>query len=218
VRIHMCIQSGGDAPNIVPAYARSWYYVRGKDRPQVEETVTRLAAAARGAAMATGTRVKATRLTGVYNRLENDTISDVALANFQLFGPPRATKEDLRLARRAGIRKPVFDAAIDATVDTQTLGSTEEDNVSWLAPLTSFHVACVAKGATFHHRELTAQMTLPFAHRGMLRAAEIFAGSAIDLGTDRGLLKKARAEFTRRLAGRRYDPLIPKGRKPPRAR
>lgn len=218
VRIHMCIQSGGDAPNVVPAYARSWYYVRGKDRPQVDLAVTRLVAAARGAAMATGTRVKITRLAGVYDRLESDTASDLALANFQLFGPPRATKEDLRLARRAGIKKPAFDATIATTVEAQTRGSTDEDNVSWLAPLAAFHVACLAKGTTGHHREYAAQMTLPFAHRGMLRAAEIFAGSALDLCTDRALLKKARAEFTKRLAGRRYDPLIPKSQKPPKAR
>jgi aminobenzoyl-glutamate utilization protein B len=218
MKIHMCIQAGGDAPNVVPAYARSWYYVRGKDRPQVDEAVKRLVAAARGAAMATDTRVKVTRLAGLYDRLENDALSDLVLVNFQLFGPPRATEEDLRLARRAGIKKPAFDAAVSTTIDPQTRGSTDEDNVSWLAPLTAFHLACLSKGTTGHHREYAAQMALPFAHRGMLRAAEIFAASTLDLCADRAILRRVRAEFTKRRAGRRYDPLVPKGQKPPRAR
>ena len=54
VRIHMCILDGGDAPNVVPAYAKAWYYVRATDREQVEDVTERLKACARGAAMATG--------------------------------------------------------------------------------------------------------------------------------------------------------------------
>ena len=53
VRIHMCIRDGGGAPNVVPGYAKSWYYVRAKDREQVDDVRGRLAACAKGAAMAT---------------------------------------------------------------------------------------------------------------------------------------------------------------------
>ena len=218
MKLHMCIQSGGDAPNVVPAYARSWYYLRGQSRAQVSDAFRRLAAAARGAAMATGTRVKITRLAGIYERLENDTLADAVLANFQLFGPPRTTKEDLRLARGAGIAKPAFTTTVATTVDPQTRGSTDEDNVSWLAPLTAVHVVCLSRGTTSHHRQYAAQMVLPLAHRGMLRAAEVLAASTLDLCANYDLLRRVRAEFTKRLAGRRYDPLIPKGQKPPKAR
>jgi aminobenzoyl-glutamate utilization protein B len=215
VRIHMCILDGGDAPNVVPGYAKCWYYVRGKDRDEVDDVRKRLVAAARGAAMATGTRVTATRLAGIHERLENDAMADMLLANVQLFKPPRATKDDIRRARRAGISKPEFDATVSTKVDAQGRGSTDEDSVSHLAPLGAFHLACLAKETTGHHREYAAQMTLPFAHRGMLRAAEIFAGAAIDLCTRKPLLQKAKAEFRNRRGGKKYDPLVPKRQKPP---
>jgi aminobenzoyl-glutamate utilization protein B len=35
-RIHYVIEEGGGAPNVVPAYARSWYYIRAPERSQVE--------------------------------------------------------------------------------------------------------------------------------------------------------------------------------------
>jgi len=34
-RIHYVIEKGGDQPNIVPPYARSWYYVRAPERDQM---------------------------------------------------------------------------------------------------------------------------------------------------------------------------------------
>jgi len=35
-RIHYVIPDGGDAPNVVPEYAKVWYYVRGVDRKSVQ--------------------------------------------------------------------------------------------------------------------------------------------------------------------------------------
>ena len=63
VRIHCVIRGGGDAPNVVPAYAKVWYYVR-----------ERLTDCARGAALATGTEMKWHRIAAVYHRLPNDTM------------------------------------------------------------------------------------------------------------------------------------------------
>ena len=42
VRIHCVIRDGGYAPNVVPAYTKVWYYVRGKDRAEVDEGRARL--------------------------------------------------------------------------------------------------------------------------------------------------------------------------------
>jgi len=215
VRIHMCIRSGGDAPNVVPGYAKSWYYVRGKDRAQVDEVRERLAAAARGAAMATGTHVRVRRLSGIYNRLENDALSDALLENFRLFGPPRVTTEDSRRLRKLGVRKPEHTRELSTEPGEQSRGSTDEDNVSWLAPLSSVWVTCTSKHATGHHRNYTAEVKLPFAHRGMLRAAEIMAATALDLCADAALLKKVKAEFHKRRGRFTYDPLVPKRQKPP---
>jgi len=214
VRIHMCILNGGEAPNVVPAYAKVWYYVRGKDRKQVDEVRQRLIACAKGAAQATGTKMKVKRLTGVYSRLENDVMAAQIQANFRLFGTPRVTEADKRKVKRL-IKKAGFNTGLSKKKNSQGRGSSDEDSVSWLAPFGRINVACVAKGTTGHHRDYSAQVKLPFAHRGMLKAAEIMAGCMVDLATNRKLLDKARAEFKKRTKKFKYDPLIPKRQKPP---
>ncbi len=56
-RIHYVITSGGSAPNVVPDFAEVFYYVRHSDADEVRALWPRLEAAARGAAMGTGTEV-----------------------------------------------------------------------------------------------------------------------------------------------------------------
>lgn len=214
-RIHMCIRDGGDAPNVVPAYAKCWYYVRGKNRAEVDDLRGRLAACARGAAMATGTRVKVTRLTGCYSRLESDTIAETLKGNYELFGVPRVTAADARSVRRLGVREPEFHTEMEPGVGGHGSGSSDEDSVSWLAPFGHVGVACVAKNVTGHHRSYAAQVKLPLAHRGVLRAAEILAATAVELCTDATLRREAAAEFRKRRGRFRYDPLVPKRQKPP---
>ena len=218
VRLHMCIQEGGEAPNVVPAYAKAWYYVRGKDRAQVDEVRKRLIACARGAATATQTRVKVTRLTGGYSRLQNEPIAKAIERNLKLMGPPAVTASDKRRVRRLG-KKGIFDEKIDNKADKQGRGSSDEDNVSWLTPFCGLAVACVSKeGVTGHHRDYAAQVKLPFAHRGMLRAAEVLAATAFDLCTEPDLLAEAKKAFRKAARGFTYDPLIPKRQKPPTVR
>jgi aminobenzoyl-glutamate utilization protein B len=211
VRIHMCVLNGGDAPNVVPGFARSWYYVRGRDREQVDAVRKRLEACARGAAMASGTKVRIKRLTGGYSRLENDTLAELVGRNLETFGAPTATAADKR--RLKG--KRTFASGLRREPDEQGRASTDDDSVSWLAPFGRFELTCVADDTPAHHRDYAAQTMLPFAHRAMLRAAEVFAGTALDLLSDRALLRKAKAEFRKRTRGFTYDPLVPKRQKPP---
>jgi len=214
VRLHAVIRDGGDAPNVVPACARIWYFVRGKDREQVDEVRERLTACAQGAAQATDTEMQWRRLTAVYSRLPNDALCATVRRNLELFGPPRPTRADRERVRKMKLEGE-FSAAIDAGNGSQGRGSSDEDNVSWLAPLGRFQVACFAKNTPGHHRDLAAQTVLPFAERGMLQAAKVFAGAALDLCLNADLMRKVRAEFRRRTRGFAYDPLIPKRQKVP---
>ena len=56
-RIHYVITDGGKAPNVVPDFAEVFYYVRHSDADEVRALWPRLEAAAKGAAMGTGTEV-----------------------------------------------------------------------------------------------------------------------------------------------------------------
>ena len=37
VGIHYVTEEGGGQPNVVPGYARTWYYIRAPERDQVDE-------------------------------------------------------------------------------------------------------------------------------------------------------------------------------------
>jgi aminobenzoyl-glutamate utilization protein B len=214
VRIHCVIRDGGDAPNVVPAYAKVWYYVRGKDRKQVDELRERLTKCAEGAAIATETTMKTHRISAVYPRLPNDVMCEAVRVNLELFGPPRASKKD---RERVGALdyQGEFDGKIKKGMGSQGRGSTDEDNVSWLSPLGRFQMVCYTQGTPGHHRDITAQAVMPFADRGILQTAKVFAGSAIDLILNKKVLQEARAEFKKRTKGFTYDPLIPKRQKVP---
>lgn len=214
VRIHSVIRDGGDAPNVVPAYAKVWYYVRGKDREQVNKVRKRLTKCAKGAAMATETTMKWHRITAVYPRLPNDVMCETVRQNLELFGPPRASKKDKERVKGLGY-KGEFDGKIKKGKGSQGRGSSDEDNVSWLAPMGRFQMVCYTKGTPGHHRDMTAQAIMPYAERAVLQTAKVFAGSAIDLILDKKVLQAARAEFVKGTKEFEYDPLIPKRQKVP---
>jgi len=209
VRIHCVIRNGGDAPNVVPGYAKVWYYVRGKDRREVDEVRERLNDCARGAALATGTSVKWQRITAVYPRLPNDAMCEAVRKNLYLFGTPTVTKKDRDLVKELGYEGD-FDTEIAAGSGEQMRGSTDEDNVSWLAPMGRFQMVCYTQGTPAHHRDMSAQAVMPFAERSLLQTAKVFAGSAVDLCQDDKLIKTVRSEFRKRAKGFTYDPLVPK--------
>jgi amidohydrolase len=57
VRIHGIITHGGDAPNIIPEYAKARFYIRAATRTGLNEVTQRVKAVAEGAALATGAKL-----------------------------------------------------------------------------------------------------------------------------------------------------------------
>ncbi len=214
VRMHCVIRNGGDAPNVVPAYAKVWYYVRGKDREEVDEVRERLNDCARGSALATGTEVKWQRITAVYPRLPSDAMCEAVRKNLELFGAPRVGKKDRERVKELGYAGE-FDTTITPGSGEQMRGSTDEDNVSWLAPMGRFQMVCYTQGTPAHHRDMSAQAVMPFAERSLMQTAKVFAATAIDLCQNKKLMQAARAEFRRRSRGFTYDPLIAKRQQVP---
>ncbi|MDC3411955.1 M20 family metallopeptidase [Aquibacillus sp. 3ASR75-11] len=62
VRIHGIILDGGDAPNIVPEYARARFFIRAKSRSACDEITAKVNDIAEGSALMTGATVKITRI------------------------------------------------------------------------------------------------------------------------------------------------------------
>jgi len=203
VRMHSVIPNGGSAPNVVPDKAEIWYYVRGRDRKQVDELIDWVVACAKGAAMATQTRVRTLFHDSVTQRIPNRALTEMMDAVLRRCGPPRFTPSEARTAAKILPGKK-YNSRIDRISTEQGKGSSDEDNVSWFAPLGRICVACVPTDTIGHHRQYAAAVRIPGAHRGMLKAAEYLAAGTMELVLNRSLLARAAAEFKEKMKGKRY--------------
>lgn len=98
-RIHYVIPSGGEAPNVVPEYAKVWYYVRDTSRANVDKFYNRILKIAQGAALATDTEHKITLITGDHHYNLNEPLIQAVDKNLKLVGPPTFTEEEQKWAR-----------------------------------------------------------------------------------------------------------------------
>ena len=82
-RIHYVTELGGGQPNVVPAYARVWYYVRAPEREQLEPIYNWVLQIADGADKMARTTHKIEFLTGCYNELKSKMLADLIVANMR---------------------------------------------------------------------------------------------------------------------------------------
>lgn len=208
IRIHSVIQDGGNFPNVVPEFARSWYYVRGKDREQVDEITRRVKLCAKGASISTETEYKMDKVTAVYNLLPNDKLAENLLTNFKKVGVPQPDKGKKELYKKQGI-KPEFKNELDTEIQTEPgKGSSDEANVSWITPYGRINAACMPDEVPGHHRDATFCNKQPFAYKGMVNAGKVLAASAYDLFEQPELLQEVIDEFKKKTKDFTYDPLI----------
>ncbi len=238
-RIHYIIEKGGDQPNIVPSYARSWYYVRAPERDQVEFIYDWILDIAKGAAMMTKTGVKVELLEGVYNYIPNRTIAELIVKNMREIGLPKYSQEDLKfaeeiaktidpemkLAQLKKSKRPGWERLVDKLIDDEipdpwgegetSHGSTDVADVSWLAPTVEFGTASGVLGTPGHSWQDVAESGVGLGHESLIFAAKVMAATAIDLLTKEDVLKKAKEEHRRRIGNKKYRSPIPPDHKPP---
>ena len=236
-RIHYVIEAGGGQPNVVPDYARSWYYVRAPEIDQVDSIYRRVEKIAEGAALMTETELRVEMDRGSYNKIPSRTLSELVVANMREVGAPRYTEEELRFAAEIaksfskedkidGLKKSkmpgweryvdvdlvsdIFDAWDDGEVSP---GSTDVSHVSWITPTMEFGTACNVLGAPGHSWQFVACSGSSIGHKSLIFAAKTMASSILDLMTGPEILVRVREEHRRRLEGKRYEP--DRERRPP---
>jgi amidohydrolase len=117
VRIHGIITDGGDAPNIVPDYAKARFFIRAATRKGCDEVTQKVRNIAQGAASATGASYKVTAFQNqVDNLLTNKVFDEVFVESANLLG-----------------------LEID-TEDVKGLGSTDAGNISQVVPTIHPHI------------------------------------------------------------------------------
>ena len=239
-RIHCVVTHGGEAPNIVPAFAQSWYYVRAPKRPQVQTIYERVLNVARGAALMTDTTLEVELVAACHDFLPNDAVQQVLLSNMKRVGAPVFSEDDVSFARalQATLPPAAADDALQALgrardevgdplcirvlddVGTLRKGtvqpvSTDVGDVSYIAPTAQLTACCMPLGVPLHSWQAVASCGSGIGFTAMLFAAKALALTALDLFGDPAILSEARREFDRATGGKPYSCPIPPGLKAP---
>lgn len=200
-RIHYVITEGGAAPNVIPDFAEVFYYVRHSGADEVRALWTRLEAAAKGAAMGTGTEVDWEIIHGNNPLLVNETLARVMDAKLRSLGGIEYTDEERAWAETISESfgenaVPLEEAGRVQPYDkTLGYGSTDVGDVSWATPTVGVRTATWVPGTSAHSWQAVAASGHSIGHKGAQHAAKAMTLMAVELFTNPQLREAARDEF-----------------------
>ncbi|MEW4288309.1 M20 family metallopeptidase [Rossellomorea marisflavi] len=175
VRIHGIITHGGDAPNIVPEYAKARFFIRAATRKTCSEVTARVKAIAEGSALATGAKLN---VIAFQNEVDNLVLNRTYDAVF---------KEELeRLGEYV------------STEERNGLGSTDAGNISQVVPTIHPYIQIGPESLVAHTDEFREAAKSPKGDEALILGAKGLALTALRLVTDRDVLAEIKEEFTRR--------------------
>jgi aminobenzoyl-glutamate utilization protein B len=221
-RIHYVISDGGGAPNVVPAEAAVWYYVRDLERKGVEATYARVLKCAEGAAIATETTFDVELTTGVHSYLLNRAMTELLDRNLRAAGAPEWSDAEQAFAKKLqqatdkpqkGLHVGILD--LPAEPMPAKGGSTDAAEVSRLVPTGKLRVASAPIDTPWHAWPVVACAGTSIGHKCVRTAARALAGAALELFVSPDVVAAARAEFAQKTEGSPYRSPIPLNQKPP---
>ena len=172
-RVHGVITKGGEQANIIPEYTSAEFYLRSISVDYCWELLRRFAAAAEGAATATGCRVSVTHDPIVHEPLKaNGTMAGLFAQNLELIDFPEDPDDG-----QAGY------------------GSTDCGNVSQRLPTIHPYIRISPDGVPGHSREFAQWARSPIARAGMVAGAKALALTAMDLLASPEALANAKCDF-----------------------
>ncbi|HET6423663.1 MAG TPA: peptidase dimerization domain-containing protein, partial [Planctomycetaceae bacterium] len=225
-RLHYVITEGGGAPNVVPANATVWYYVRADDHTDVEKYFAWVQDIAKGAAMMTRTKLRMDIDTDCHEIIGNTPLAELVNRQFVRIAAPKFTQDEHAFARR--LQEPVveqtgkpFAVALDEKVyplqaiGEKSKGSTDVGDISWHVPTMGLRTTCFPSGSPGHCWQNVASIGSTIGEKGTVYAAQLLAASAIELLQRPDIVAAAKADFQTRMKEKTYTSLIPKGQQPP---
>jgi amidohydrolase len=157
-RIHGIITHGGDAPNIVPDYSASLFYVRALDDDYCDELLERVKNCARAAALATGARVE-----------------------LDMQGAYKAMRVNMPLAQAFKANLESLGWEFDDVDPTKGLGSTDMADVSHLTAAIHPYLSIGPSYLAGHSTEYVAAACSEKGQEAMIAAAKGLALTAVDV-------------------------------------
>jgi aminobenzoyl-glutamate utilization protein B len=222
-RIHYVITDGGGQPNVVPPTAEVWYYLRADTHRDAERMLARVRDIAQGAALMTGTSASEHFESDSFELLPNRPLSELLQRHMERVGPPRfdAAEREFARATQVDLQDPPADPLADKVLPLPSdpwhiKASTDVGNVSWAVPTGGINVACYTHGAPGHSWQIVACTGTSIGEKGMLVAARVLAGAAVELLARPALAADARRDFeTRRSRSTPPVSVVPAGQPAP---
>ncbi|MFN7119516.1 MAG: amidohydrolase [Saprospiraceae bacterium] len=216
-RIHYVILRGGEAPNVVPAFAEAEYVVRHPDRAVAKAVWERVIKAAEGAAIGTETKMEYEIIGGMYNLLPNAALAKVMDASLRKVGGYTYTEEERVFAQKI---QQSFNGKAPALETTSQIGefrvseqgfpaSTDVGDVSWVVPTAGLGTATWVPGTAAHSWQAVAAGGMSIGYKGMMVAAKTVALTAINLYNNPATIEEAWKELKKRQGeGFQYEALL----------
>jgi aminobenzoyl-glutamate utilization protein B len=221
VRMHYTIMNGGDVPNVVPAYAKLWCWLRDSKGAGVEHLLGRARRIAEGAAMMAEVESKLTVQGGNWETLVNLTGEKAMFANLQWLGPIPFTPEEQEFAKEIQRATGIAPKGLAGAVQPWAVpkadpdgGSTDVGDVSWIVPTLSMDATTAPEDAPWHAWPVVACGGNSIGHKGLVYAAKALAATIVDLLEDAKILQAIQAEFREKTKGVVYKPFVPDGPPP----
>jgi len=220
-RTHWVTLEGGEAPNVVPDRASTWYFIRDLDE-NVENNFQWALDCAKGAALMTQTTYEVKTLGAIHQRFPNKRLAELVFENIKAVGKLTYTDEEEAFARamqtEAGYPMIGMDYPLKLTSpESEPLrgGSSDVGDVTLVAPTVSLRFPVRVPGSPSHHWTVVSASKTSIAHKGLTAGAKVLALSAFDLLTDPKSLIEIRKEFAELTVKRPYKTFLPDGAQPP---
>ena len=217
--------AGGISPNVVQPIAKLVYMVRSDTVRHAKVLLKRVENIAKGAALMTDTQVTWRQIDGTSDTLSNQVLEQLLHDNLSAAPLPQYSEDDIIFANQLKatfVDGPLPGTMTDSIPALKKLvmektekghsplnnfvfpyypsnayspGSTDVGDVSWLTPTAQFNTVTWPSGSPGHSWQNVACGKSPIAHKGMLLASKVLAGTCADLMEKPELLAQAKEEF-----------------------
>lgn len=222
-RSHYVITDGGDQPNVVPAKASVWYYLRDRTYSDIKKMYDIAINIAKGAAMMTDTEMSYRYLGSAWPGHFNKVIAETAHKNIEKVGLPEWSADDQTLAK--AVQEEVGSDPEGLATELEELGqpvkfslgggSDDIADISWAVPTIVLRFPSNMPGLQGHHWSNAITMATPIAHKGATAGAKAEAMTLLDLFLKPELIEEAwtyyKDEQTKDVE---YEPLLNPDDKP----
>lgn len=221
-RLHWVTTEGGEAPNVVPDHAATWYFVRDTDK-NVEADFKWVMDCAAAAAQMTQTTYKSKVMTAIHQRYSNKGLAELVFENIKAVGKPEYTKEEVAWAKALQKSYGLPEIGLNYSMKLEKSetgefkgGSSDVGEVTLLAPCATIRYPTRAAGEfPAHHWTVVTSGISTIAHKGITAGAQVGALTAYDLLTQPEVLAKIQKEFATASKKNPYRSYLPADAEPP---